>query len=286
MKKILCTFANDYLTKGFPRFKEQAESMKVFDEIIFYTQKDLGRDIRSLYGRYYYPYSRGYGFWSWKPYLLMKTLDKMEDGDILLYTDLGCFFNPKGRGRLLTYFDMVNTSPLGMLAFRSYTESYNGMPETLYYDYQWTKGDVFDYFGVRDNRNFTHTTQVEATVIFIRKCKESVDFVREWYKAICTDTTLISDQPSRSENIDGFVENRHDQSLYSILVKKYDIPTLSTNEIFPKNQNWALLEKYPIWAMRDKYYKSKLHYRFRFKIRKIYDKIWSVKYFLKKMMSR
>lgn len=283
MKKILCTFANDYLTKGFPRFKEQAESMQVFDEVVFYTQKDLGNDIRKLYGRYYYPYSRGYGFWSWKPYLLMKTLDRMQDGDILLYTDLGCFFNPKGRDRLTTYFDMVNTSPFGILAFRSYTESYNGMPETLYYDYQWTKGDVFDYFGVRNNRNFTHTTQVEATVIFIRKCKESVGFVREWYKAICNDTTLISDKPSRSENLDGFVENRHDQSLYSILVKKYDIPTLSTNEIFPKDQNWALLENYPIWAMRDKYYKSKLHYRLRFKIRKVYDRLWGIKFFFKKM---
>lgn len=283
MKKILCTFANHYMTKGFPRFREQAESMHTFDEIIFYTQKDLGKDIKKLYGRYYFPYARGYGYWSWKPYLLSKTLDKMEEGDVLLYADLGCFFNPKGQERLSEYYKLVEESSSGILGFRSYEESYNGMPENVNYEYQLTKGDVFDYFRVRNDKTYTHTTQVEATVIFIRKCAQSTAFIEEWYKVICDDTTLITDMPSRSENLEGFVDNRHDQSIYSILAKKYNISTLSTNEIFPKGQDWKLLDNYPILAIRDKHYKSKLHYKHRFRIRKVYNTIWGIKYFFKEL---
>lgn len=283
MRKILCTFANHFMAKGFPRFKEQAESMDAFDEIILFTHKDIGKDIKQKYGRYYYPYSRGYGYWSWKPYLLLKAIEGLEEGDILLYSDLGCFFNPKGKKRLREYFEMVEKAASGILGFRSQEKSYNGMPETVYYDYEWTKGDTFDYFGVRDDRSFTHTTQVEATVIFIRKCEESVRFIREWYKTICDDTTLITDQPSRSANLPGFRENRHDQSIYSVLAKKYNITTLSTNEIFPKDQNWNLLEDYPIWAMRDKSYPSKLHYKHRFRLRKVYNMLWSIKYCFKNL---
>lgn len=270
------------MAKGFPRFKKQAENMNAFDEIIAYDQKDIGKDIKQKYGRYYFPYSRGYGYWTWKPYLLLKTLDKMNDGDILLYADLGCFFNSKGRDRLQEYFDIVAKAPSGILGFRSYEESYNGMPETVYYDYEWTKGDIFDYFGVRDNKSYTHTTQVEATVIFIRKCERSMEFIREWIKVIYDDTTLITDLPSRSPNFSGFKDNRHDQSIYSILAKKYDIATLSTNEIFPQNQNWSLLDSYPIWAVRDKAYPSKFHYKHRFRLRKLYNALWSIKYLFKK----
>lgn len=281
MKKVLCTFANHYMTKGFPRFKEQAESLNVFDEIRFFTQKDLGKDFRQKYGRYLFPYSRGFGYWAWKPYLLLKTLTELDEGDILVYADLGCFFNPKGRERMLEYFDMIEKSAKGILGFRSYEISTNGMPENTYYEYQYTKGDILDYFGVRDNEAYTQTTQFEATVIFFRRTDTSVKFVQEWLDTIYQDRTLITDKPSRSSDLAGFIDNRHDQSIYSILAKKYEIDELSTNEIFPKGQDWSLLEKYPIWAMRDKHYRSKFHYKHRFRIRKMYDTLWEIKYFFK-----
>lgn len=281
MRRVLCTFANHFITKGFPRYKEQAESMEVFDEIIFYTQDDLGKDFRAKYGRHLFPFSRGFGYWAWKPYLILKALEKLNEGDILLYTDLGCFFNPKGRPRMMEYYDMVEKSPIGILGFRSYEKSYNGMPENTYYEYQYTKGDILDYFGVRNDPSFTQTTQFEAGIIFIRKNPESVRFFEEWLEAIYADTTLIRDLPSRSPNLEGFAENRHDQSLYSILAKKYKIAEVSTNELFPKGQNWALLENYPIWAMRDMHYPSKFHYHHRFRFRQLYDALWAVKYFFK-----
>ena len=35
-------------------------------------------------------HKKGHGYYIWKPYLIQKTMNKMNDGDILLYSDAGC----------------------------------------------------------------------------------------------------------------------------------------------------------------------------------------------------
>lgn len=280
-KKVICTFGNYPLSKGFDRYRKDGQKMNTFDEVYTYDEKELDKEFKRKFGRYMYPYSRGYGYWCWKPYIIRKTLDKMEEGDILLYTDLGCFLNIDGRTRLLEYFEMVRTSESGILGTRSQEKSYNGRPETIRYDYQWTKGDVFDYFGVRNDKSYTHTTQFESGIIFIRKSAVSIAFIDEWLEAIYKDFSLITDSPSRSPNLEGFIENRHDQSIYSILAKKYRIGEFSTNETCTstREESWDELKEYPIHARREVYYKSRRHYIHRNKLRKLYDAWWRIKYF-------
>lgn len=279
MKKAICTFGSYYLTEGFPRFRSMAESMDIFDDIYTVCEKDLDANFYKRWGRYLIPYSRGFGYWCWKPYFILKILEKMEDGDILLYSDIGCYFNPKGRERLLEYYDIVEKTPTGILGVKSQEVSYNGMPETLYYEYEWTKGDLFEYYGVYNDKAYTHTPQFESTIIFFKKGPVVMQFVRDWYQAYLDDYSLATDSPSRIPNLHGFKENRHDQSIFSILAKKYGIAEISTNEIFQRD--WNLLEKYPIQARRDKYYPSRYHYKHRFRLRKLYRRWWRVKYWFK-----
>lgn len=279
MKRAICTFASHYLTEGFPRFREQAKSMNIFDEIYTFSEKDLDKDFRKRWGRYLIPYSRGFGYWCWKPWILLQAINRLEDGDVLLYIDVGCILNPKGRDRLLEYYDMVEKSETGILGVKSQIESYNGMPETIYYEYEWTKADIFEHYQVLDDKSFTHTTQFESTIIFFKKSNISVQFIKDWYQAYLDDYSLATDSPSRIPNLPGFIENRHDQSIYSILAKKYKITEISTNEIFARD--WSLLDNYPIHARRDKYYPSKFHYKHRFRLRKLYRSLWKIKYWFK-----
>lgn len=108
MKRVLCTFGNYPMFKGAERYRKSAESLNVFDEIYTYNDKDLDADFKKKWGRYLIPYSRGFGYWCWKPYLVLQTLERMNDGDVLLYADLGCFYNPDGRKRMLEYYDIVD----------------------------------------------------------------------------------------------------------------------------------------------------------------------------------
>ncbi len=281
MKKIVCTFGNHFLTKGFPRFIQMAESMNIFDEIHTLSEKDIDNDLYKKWGRYLIPYSRGFGYWSWKPHIILNMLNKMDDGDILLYLDVGCYFNSKGRDRLLDYYKIVEDTPTGILGVRSQEQSYNGMPETLYYEYQWTKGDIFKYFEVYDDKSYTHTPQFEGGIIFLKKSPLAIKFVKEWLQVFLHDFKLATDSPSQTPDLPGFVENRHDQSVYSLLGKKYGIAEVSTNEIFQRD--WSLLDRYPIQARRDIFYPSKFHYKHRFKLKRLYKMIWDVKYWFKDM---
>lgn len=281
MKRTVCTFANYPISKGFERYRNEAESLHLFDEILTYSEKQLDKAFVKKWGKYMHPYARGYGYWVWKPYFILDALNRLEDGDVLLYTDLGCFFNPEGRKRLLEYYDIIDKSESGMLGVRSQENSYNGMPEVLRFENEWTKGDIFDYFGVRNDRSYTHTTQFESTVIFFKKSPKAMQFVRDWYQAYVDNYDLATDEPSKSPNFPEFTENRHDQSIYSILAKKYHIAEISTNEICPASGKFdnEELKDYPIWAKRELYYPSKWHYVNRYKLRRAYRVWWHFKYF-------
>ena len=251
--------------------------MNIFDDIYTVCEKDLDKDFYKRWGRYLIPYSRGFGYWCWKPYFILKILDKMDEGDVLLYSDIGCYFNPDGKKRLLEYYEMVENTPTGILGVKSQEQSYNGMPETLYYEYEWTKADVFAYYNVLNDKSYTHTPQFESGIIFFKKSPLVMQFVKDWYQAYLDDYSLATDSPSREPNLPGFKENRHDQSIYSILGKKYGIAEISTKEIFQRD--WTLLDSYPIQARRDKFYPSKYHYKHRFRLRTLYRRWWKFKYF-------
>lgn len=287
MKKVVCTFANYPLSHGFDRYRREAEAMGVFDEIYTYDETGLPADFRRRFGRYLYPYSRGYGYWGWKPFVIKQTLDKMEDGDILLYTDLGCFFNTEGKDRLSEYFDIADRSPSGILSARTQDAEHAVRKELAFFEYEYTKGDIFDYFGVRGKDSFTQTRQFEATVIFFRKSPLVEAFMKEWLEVVYNHFRLITDKPSQSPNLPGFKDNRHDQSIFSILAKKYKIEEFSRNELCPNefdNMDWNVMKDYPIWAKREVYYKSMWHYNHRFRLRNTYDKLWAVKYFFKSII--
>jgi hypothetical protein len=237
---ILSSFANKHFKKGFPRLLAQACEFNVFDEIQFYSEKDLNKSFRKSFSKLLRPYSRGFGYWCWKPQIIYQILSKMNDGDILLYMDLGSHLNIGGKKRLMDYLDCVDKSRIGILAFRS----------PVHLEKKLTKMDVFRHFNVEENKYYTDTTQIEATHIFIRKCKTSVDFITEWLAVLYDNSDLFTDSNSKFAEFAEFEAHRHDQSVFSILAKKYCIETLSTDETY--SENWDTMNSYPLLAKRDK----------------------------------
>lgn len=245
MKRVLVSFANKAMSGGFSRLEGQAKSFEIFDNIYLYTEKYLDKTFRGQFKEYLNAETKGYGYWVWKPQVILQVLRTLNDGDILLYMDVGSHLNIGGKSRLLDYFDLVEKSDTGILAFRS--------PNHL--DSKLTKMDVFAYLGVADNEFFTHTTQIEATHLLIRKCKDSVSIIEEWLQVFYNDFDLATDGFSKLPNFPDFQSARHDQSIFSILGKKYNITTLSTDETW--STNWSTLDNYPLQARRDKVYLKK-----------------------------
>jgi len=236
---ILCSFADSALQKSIDRLKTQAQEIGMFDATFFYNEKKLDKKFRKKYKDKLIP-SRGFGYWCWKPQMILQTLQTMNEGDVLLYMDAGSHLNPRGKKRFEEYLQMLKENPAGILAFQSL-----GFPEK-----QMTKMDAFAYFGVADKPEFTDTDQIEATHILIRKCEKSMQFAGEWLQTIDTNFALIDDRPSVLPNFPEFTDHRHDQSLFSLLGKKYQIVQLPNTETY--NDDWSQMSEFPLLAKRDK----------------------------------
>jgi len=259
--KVLLTFASSSMRRSADRLAEQAKALGFYDAIYSCSEVNLSPDFRAKHKDALIEGTRGYGYWCWKPQIIYQTLDGMSEGDILQYTDAGCHLNPKGIARLKEYFELARNSKKGILAFQLRDPSPPLLKPSVgalnLPDCQWIKGDLLDYFAVRDRKDITATQTIGAGIIFIRKCQESVALIEKWRSVIETDFSLIDDTRSRSENLPGFREHRHDQAIFSIICKLEAIETISAYEYWYPSQvgagpDWKILKAYPVHAKRDK----------------------------------
>lgn len=261
MNKYFLTFASSDLHRSLFRIEKQARALGFYDQLCIFTEHDLALGFRGRFEQNLRVGSRGYGYWCWKPQILLQILDQAKDGDIIQYTDSGCHLNKNGIDRLADYFDLAQNAESGILAFQA------GLPASalqfdkrqfpLQPDGEWVKGDLLDYFGVRDNQEVVATPTIGAGIIFIRKCPESIRLIREWLEVVEADFHFIDDTPSRSPNLPVFREHRHDQAIFSLLCKKHGVTRLSAYEYWYPSKNslepdWSALKNFPIHARRDK----------------------------------
>lgn len=105
MKTVFITFGAG--TKEYEdaaeRIAQQAASLKIFDNIIKYTEQDLQNDEEfwSKHGDFIENNKRGYGYWIWKPYIVKKTMDTLADDDILMYLDCGCELDIRKKKKII-----------------------------------------------------------------------------------------------------------------------------------------------------------------------------------------
>lgn len=157
----------------------------------------------------------------------------MNDDDILLYADVGCHLNKEAINKFYKYLDIVIEN--GALCF-----------ELGHVEKSWTKSDLFNYFNVLDNKNITDTFQRAATSFLLLKNDINLNIVNKWLQVYYDDFSLADDTPWKISNSEKFIENRHDQSIFSILSKIYNFYAISYKEFETKNKN------FPIHSLRDK----------------------------------
>lgn len=207
-KITLCAFADSSLEKVIRRFIFEAEQSQFFDHVVVYTEKDLDILFWNRHKDFIANNKRGYGYWVWKPYIVNKTLKSLNPDDILVYLDIGCVINYTGRESFERYISLINKSELGCVCF------YNG-----YIEKDWDKGDVLDFFGVRDNHDILESEQIMSGIFLLRNWEKTRRLIQAWEDIDSNNYHLIDDTPSKSPDLEGFRENRHDQSILSLLIK-------------------------------------------------------------------
>ena len=224
----------NYASNGFINSQKYAiDKAKEFGfNTIPYNESDIDDDFRvknfSILNA-----KRGGGYWLWKPYLILKTLNQLKYGDYLVYMDSGaCLI--KDVDNILR---MINHK--GLLAFSMKQKTS-----------KWTKGDCFYFINKNNKLDYKDNDQMQATYIFMRKCKQSVDFVQRWLDN-CVANDMITDNPNvHMNNCEDFVDHRHDQSIFSLMVYNEDIMYIPQIDQFCKehgyNDDWIMVNRHGI----------------------------------------
>ena len=152
--------------------------------------------------------ARGAGLWLWKPYIIRKALMQAGDGDYIVYTDAGCAFV----NNVSYLIESMNAEQTDVMVF---------CIEHL--ERKYTKRDAFILMDC-DSPEYSDTPQICGGYIVLRKTEFSCGFVDEWLN-FAQDKRIITDDENvmGKTNYEGFVENRHDQSILSLLCKKKGI---------------------------------------------------------------
>lgn len=229
------SFADSRMTPSLRRIRKEAKNTGWFDTITVvdesYFDKSYMKMIKSTL------HMRGFGYWRWKSYIVLKKLSEIAVNDILLYLDAGCTINPKGQARFAEYLKLVENNADGMLFFEQ-----EGQLEK-----QWTKMDLIIHAKGNLNDN-----QIFAGIFMLKKQKSTMKLVNEWYDLCNNHFDLITDSPSIIPNDSSFVENRHDQSALSLLARKYNPILLNVLETWTNGDFLKDLSSFPFWATRNK----------------------------------
>jgi hypothetical protein len=192
------------------RLKKQAEESQFFTTVDIYNE-DNTTGIE-LYSEFIDKNKRGYGYWLWKPLVILDMMNKYEKNSIIVYADAAfeVIRNNSTIELFNKYINDVNTHETHRLGF---------LDKTLECEY--TKQDLFEYLEVNDDKYKT-SKQILGGIQILLNTDENKKLMEEWLKIMITDNyNYLDDSPSKSRNHDKFIEHRHDQSILSLLKKKY-----------------------------------------------------------------
>ena len=222
------------------RIGRQARRLGIFDEIILYTPEMLPDYIRNSA---LMQYPRGGGYWSWKPAILTETLQRAQEGDIVVYVDAGCTIRKGSEWNLfIRLLQRYDTVCFQYDEAQPQWEKWGSKSAKLKY---WTKESTLQYFEERfGNRDFAESPHIMGGILFMKNKENS--FLRNWLDITLHHPELILDPTPEeiAQQPAGFAGHRHDQSVITPLAL-HDPSVLIMPEIMEKEEYHSF-----IWASR------------------------------------
>ena len=178
--------------------------------------KPIVKHIIDNYGRNGGWIGRGYGYWIWKPYLILKELKSLNEGDILAYFDIHIHFD-KIKYQYDEILNVLENDEHHMIIAKGYFNDF--MFTTTYLknivekelNYKFTEDQLLEF-------------QREAGIIFVKKCDFTIKFFEQYFNIMANHIDAITDDHNQDiDNHSTFIENRHDQSVCTLLAKYYNI---------------------------------------------------------------
>jgi hypothetical protein len=163
---------------------------------------------------------KGAGYWLWKPHLLLKIIKSLEVSDFLFYLDAGACFT----GKIDPLEKICREKTKGQLFFHLQEGPFN-IKKNI--ESNQTKRDTYILMDCDNEDYWYNNYPIHGGMNGWIKNDFTLSFLEEWLY-YCQNENIITDKPSTlGSNLPGFSTHRHDQSILSILRKKYNLPSFT-----------------------------------------------------------
>lgn len=216
MKRILITFSGAAYDETTALIVDRARTFSA-DEVLVYDdrwlmEQPLWNDERFqwLYNHVGHKnpagYRRGFGWFAWKPIVIMDAIRRCEAGDIVLYTDADTFpIAPLGA----LYQECARRD--GMMLFSAVGCA----------NQNWTKRDCLIAMGMDDDRwRFTQHA-VARFMLFQAGNRRALEFLTEWAEFCLNRHCQTFDASVLAPEYPELHEHRTEQSVFTLLAHKY-----------------------------------------------------------------
>ena len=232
---IAISYGNEKYQRQLKVNRKSALEIGMVDEYYNYGPNDIDKEFKKK-NKDILSQKRGNGYWLWKPYFILKTFkEKMNEGDFIIYTDAGILYL-NSTYNIIDFMKKKNAEMWGIQ-----------MP--IRKEKIWTKRDAFILLCL-DSPFYSETPQYMAGIQIYRKSKFTEKFLEDllYYSQ---DKRIITDMPNTlgKKNYKGFRENRHDQSIFSLLIKKYGLVNTPKTNINIKKNNESKLKMPSIFCI-------------------------------------
>jgi hypothetical protein len=241
------------------RFINQASESSFFQSISVYSDEHVSelKKSRPIFFRLWK--RRGYGFWIWKPRLILTALNATPEGEYLVYLDQGFHIQKSGAKRLQQYIELLESSG-SLIGVFSAGENYR--PEFF----------VRQQAVKRHNPEFYNSgfgDYIYAGILIIKNVEASRGAINEW-KEMCEETPLLAPLPIRFFQRRDFIGQDGDNGYLPVVLSKlgrfFKFPTGEINlmnhegfqlhHVLPSedhnNFDWSHLSDRPFLAKRDR----------------------------------
>jgi hypothetical protein len=210
MSITICTFATPshyhFQDSFYNLYKGYVDNIRVFRDTHI-----IGTDFYKN-NQQVFKYSKYYGYFLWKPYIVNLTLDTSAS-DYVLYCDSNIRFNDINS--FLTLFNKTMDS--------------NGIffvKHLHWINKDWTKRDTFIAMEC-DNNRYWSAHQIWSVLFGFSRNVVSKEILKEYLK-YCTMPQTVTEEPNvyGQPNLEGYREHRWEQSVLSILIEKYGVETI------------------------------------------------------------
>lgn len=114
----------------------------------------------------------------------------------------------------------------------------------------WTIEEIFEYYNISKDDTIRETGQYLGGIFILKKNPHSINYLENMIKCIEYNPLLITDYYNNNKQSVYFRDNRHEQSLGSVLRKKLGSVVIDTDESFVLPFGGTESLKYPFWATR------------------------------------